>query len=54
MNDHLKMALEAEAELAQLAPERREQLQEEMHGPNGYPTFEHERACGYNPFHESV
>ena len=47
-----KMAVEEIQERIDLL--RAEQIQSEMHGPNGYPTFEHEKACGYNPFHESM
>lgn len=54
VNDHEKMIEKNELEIFKLTPERQKQLQEEMHGPNGYPTFEHERACGYNPFNESL
>ena len=40
----------AEQMLAKITtPERREQLNREMRGPNGYPTHEWERGCGYNP-----
>jgi hypothetical protein len=40
----------AEVELAKITtPERREQLGREIRGPNGYPTHEWERGCGYHP-----
>lgn len=40
----------AEEQLAKISsPERQEQIRREMRGPNGYPTHEWERGCGYTP-----
>lgn len=40
----------AEEKLAEISsPERQEQVRREMRGPNGYPTHEWERGCGYTP-----